>query len=72
MYQISYFNTREDAILYRHEHGGWIFASENGDFIHFPAHVAPDCAKPLDLVTGFTPTRIMMHPATRGQCGEVF
>lgn len=57
MYQIAYFNDQESALAWRKDNGGWIFASDNGDFVHFPYT--------------FTPSRIFLHPATRGQSGTL-
>ena len=56
-YALTFFNDRATAYEFRREQGGFIFHSDNGDFIHFPYT--------------FTPTRIMLHPATHGQSGEI-
>lgn len=52
------FSTMESALEHRSIHGGWIFASDKGEYIWF------------DL--SFTPTPIMQHYVTRGMNGQLY
>lgn len=51
------FDTLEDALAFRPQHGGWVFAS--------------DCGKAVWFSLKFTPSKILGHTAIRGMDGKL-
>jgi hypothetical protein len=70
MFSISFFNTVDQAMEYRHTNGtgGWIFAPESP--VDGSKHWT-ECAKVLLFPPDFTPSLIFTHPLTRGQSGKL-
>ena len=47
-----------DAAIYRRNHGGWLFVTDNVQAYWFDAYY-------------YTPSTVMLHPMTRGRTGNL-